>query len=311
MLTRGLRSVCLALTLTTTSSLAFAQSADDKAKAAKLKTEADRAMDDIQYADALAKYKQAHDLNPDPALLYNEGRAYGALNQYPEALSALEQFVAQASPELKAKVPTIDALIADFRKHTSTVTITCNVPGAAVLLRDKAVGACPLAKPLVVNSGPATVVVSAVDWVTQKKDVVLPDGGAQTIDVQLVKATPASVLVVRSTPAASDGTVDGRAVGATPFEVPVDPGTHKLVLSHSGYRDLATSAVVGRGERKELELQLSQKGVTSKAWFWTVVVVGVGLVAGAVVGIVYAYTTERSPDSGSIPPGKISTGLSF
>lgn len=66
---RAARVTCLALAITMTSlviepTLALAQtapSADAQAQAKKLKAEADKAMDDIQYADALKKYSQAFD----------------------------------------------------------------------------------------------------------------------------------------------------------------------------------------------------------------------------------------------------------
>lgn len=292
--------------------LAFAQGrpSDAADQAKRLKAEADKAMDDIQYADALKKYSAAFELTHDPALIYNRARAYGALNQYPEAVAELERFTREAPPELKAKVPGLDALLADFRNHTSQVTITCNVP-ATILLRDVAVGACPTDKPLVVNSGPATITVSAVDYVTMKKDVVLQSAGAQTVAFTLEKQNPTTILVLHSVPDSASTSVDGKPAGVTPIDVPLTPGNHKLLLTHSGYKDLTTQVGIERGERKLLELKLDPSGITSKWWFWTTLVVGVAIVAGGVVGLVYALTTEKSADSGTIPPGQIKTPLSF
>ncbi len=220
---RAARVACLVLSITMTSlviepTLALAQapaSADAQARAKKLKAEADKAMDDIQYADALKKYSQAFELTHDPALIYNRARAYGALNQYPEAAAELERFTREAPADLKAKVPGLDALLTEFHNHVSTVSITCNVP-AQILLRDLSVGTCPTDKPLVVNAGPASITISAVDYITQKKDVTLTPAGAQTIDFKLEKQNPTTILVVHSAPSTALTSVDGKSAGATP-----------------------------------------------------------------------------------------------
>ena len=316
---RAARTTCLALSITMTSltlgpTFAFAQAAaptaDAKERAKRLKAEADKAMDDIQYADALKKYSDAFELTHDPALIYNRARALGALNQYPDAVAELERFTREAPADLKAKVPGLDQLLTDFRNHTSQVTITCNVPTASVLLREVAVGTCS-DKPLVVNAGPAAISVSAVDYIGQKRDVVLQNAGSQTVAFTLEKQTPTTILVVHSVPDAATATVDGKPAGNTPIELPVSPGNHKLLLSHADYKDLTTQVGIERGERKLLDLTMNPSGVTSKWWFWTTLGVGVVVIGGAVAGLVYALTTEKSADTGSIPPGQIKTPLTF
>lgn len=119
------------------------------------------------------------------------------------------------------------------------------------------------------------------------------------------------LLVVRSTPSSALTSVDGQPAGATPIDVPVTPGLHQLWLTHSDFKDLATQVTIERGETKTLDLKLEPSGVTSKWWFWTTLTVSVLVVAGGVVGLVYALNTERAPDSGSIPPGPIKTPLTF
>ena len=41
-------------------------------------------MDQDRYADALVLYQRAYELSNDPALLYNQGRAFEALGDYPD-----------------------------------------------------------------------------------------------------------------------------------------------------------------------------------------------------------------------------------
>src|SRR5687767_2911590 len=76
-----------------------------------LKKQGDDAMIALHYEDALGHYKKAYELSGNSALLYNMGRAYEALADYPSALEALEMFAEKAPPELRARVPKLDELV--------------------------------------------------------------------------------------------------------------------------------------------------------------------------------------------------------
>ena len=300
-----LRWILATLFLLFLSTAAFAQS---NAAVDEIKLRADQAMDNLRYGDALDGYEKAYSLSHDPRFLYNMGRALGAMGRYPEAVVKLERFRVDASAALRARVPQLDQIIADFKQHVTTLAISSNVPGARVLVRERAVGTTPLGE-LQVDAGPALVEVDADGYVPQRSNVVLPAGGRLDLTFQLVKASPLGVLVVRSTPPASSVLVDGAAKGGTPLETSLMPGPHALLLSREGFRDLATSAVVERGVRRELDFKLEKKpGLVSRPWFWTVVGVAVAAVAaGVVTAVVCAQTTacERSPDSGTILGGYV------
>jgi hypothetical protein len=288
------------------STSAFAQSS--KADIEKLKTSADEAMDNLHYDAAFAGYKQAYALSHDPRFLYNMGRAAGAMGDYPEALDELEKFRLDAPADLRARVPQLEQLIADFKKHVSTLAIQSNVAGARVVVRQKEVGRTPMGE-LRVNAGPAEVEVVADDYVADRRNVTLPEGGRLDLNVELVKASPFGILVVRSTPAASSVLVDGVGKSGTPLEVSLMPGSHSLLLSREGFHDLSASAIVERGVRRELDFKLEKTpGVLSRWWFWTVVGVVVVAAASAVTTAVVCTSTtacERAPDVGTIAPGTL------
>ncbi len=216
------------------STSAFAQS---KADIEKLKTSADEAMDNLHYDAAFAGYKQAYGLSHDPRFLYNMGRAAGAMGDYPEALEELEKFRLDAPADLRARVPQLEQLIADFKKHVSILSIQSNVAGARVVVRQKEIGRTPMGE-LRLNAGPADVEVVADDYVADRRKVTLPEGGRLDLNVELVKASPLGILVVRSTPPASSVFVDGTGKSGTPLEVSLMPGSHSLLLSREGFRDL-------------------------------------------------------------------------
>jgi len=286
--------------------LALPAWAQTNTQADKLKTEADAAMDGLRYSDALSGYQRAYELSHDARFLYNMGRALGALGRYPEAVERLERFRLDASDALRARVPQLDQIIADFAHKVTTIAIRANVAGARVLVRDEAVGVTPIAE-LRVNAGHATIEVSATDYETQRREVDLPGGDRKEITFDLVKSTPHGIVVVRSTPSASTLFIDGSARGATPFEASLDPGAHALLLAHDGFRKLATSVVIERGARRELDLRLDKNpSIFTRWWFWTIVSVAV-IGAGVTLGAVCVTTTacESSPDSGTIAPGKV------
>ena len=286
---------------------AWAQ-APQKADVEKVKAQADEAMDNLRYADALDGYQKAYGMSHDPRFLYNMGRAYGALGQYPEAVEQLERFKVDAPADLRARVPQLDQLLADFKHHVSTLSIKCNVPGARVLVRQKEVGVTPLPD-LQLNAGPATIEVVAVDYVVQRENVTLPEGSRLDVSIELSKASSTGILIVRSEPAATSVQVDGRGFGGTPLETTLEAGPHRLILSRDGYRDFVTSAVVERGVRRQLDYQLEKSpSVLSRWWFWTIVsTVVVAAIGGTVAALVCANTTacERSPDLGTIDPKQV------
>jgi hypothetical protein len=267
----------------------------------RLKTSADEAMDNLRYAEALDGYKKAYSISHDARFLYNMGRALGALGDYPQAVEQLERFRMDAPADLKSRVPQLEQLITEFKRHVSTLTVRCNVPGAHVLVRAKDVGQTPLSD-LRLNAGPAVVEVSAEDYTPQRKEVTLPEGSAAEVSFDLVRASPLGILVVRSTPPATVVLVDGRAAGGTPVETSLMPGSHRLLLSRDGYRDLGTSTVVERGRRHELDLHLEKTpSVLTRWWFWTIV--GVAVASG--VAFTIAAFTERPADMGTIPPFQV------
>ncbi len=229
--------------------LALAQAPSPSASASsgdELKKRGDDAMESLRYADALGAYAEAYALTKDPALLYNQGRAQQALSNFPEALLDFERFAREASVELKARVPKLDELLADVRKHVARLAIRCDTRGARVLVRERVVGTTPLATPLDVDSGFAAIEVDAEGYEPYKRDVDLA-GGTQTIlDVVLVPRKLTALLRVESTAASALVSIDGAPVGNAPIEQVVTPGTHRVAV----HRDWVRGHRVERGDRR-------------------------------------------------------------
>jgi hypothetical protein len=171
---------------------AFAQTrAEDSARESELKKQGDELMHSMHFREALAVYDTALKIKSSPAIHYNRARALEALGEYPQALDALEEFIRVAPADLKALVPDLDERLASIRGRIATLVVNCSVRGANVIVRQKVEGTTPLASPLRLSTGAATVEVQASGYLPFRRDVQLPSGEITTVDVILEhEATP-------------------------------------------------------------------------------------------------------------------------
>lgn len=277
------------------------------------KRRGDEAMVAIRYEEALGHYRRAYEQTKNPALLYNMGRAYEGLADFPKALDALEEFAEKASPELKARVPKLDELLADVRNHVATMILSVPVAGAEIRLGGKTISVTKVGQTVVrVNAGPQQLTVWHKDYFPFERQVTLAPAKIETVDVLLASRLGEALLRVTSPVTGATVTIDGKVVGVVPAEAPMKPGQHRISLARDGYDPADTSVVLSAGEKKEVSVPMAEhETLSSKWWFWT----GLGvLVVGGVVTTVVAFTTEKAPDTGTIPPGTIkaeSFGIRF
>lgn len=266
------------------------------------KRHGDEAMVALRYQEALTFYRRAYDATKNPALLYNMGRAFEGLAEFPKALDALEEFTEKAPPELKARVPKLDELVADVRKRVATMIISAPVAGAEIRLGNKVLGTTKPGQTVFrVNAGPQTLTVTHRDFFPFERPVTLAAGKIETIDVVLASRSAEALLHVTSPVEGASVAVDGKTLGNVPAEAPMKPGQHRIALTRDGYDKAETSVVLIAGERKDVDIPMAvHDSITKKWWFWTGI--GVVLVAGGIA--IYAVrNTEKDTSSGTIPPG--------
>ncbi len=275
------------------------------ALAREFKSTGDQAMQAKRYEQALAAYERASELEAHPILLFNRGRALQALNRYPEALDAIVAFREQASPELTAKAGNLDELLANLRQHVSHLEIVCAVPGAHVVLDGKILGDTPFAKPVPVNAGSSHLAITAEGYLPFEKDIVLPPTGQQRVQVTLTVHKSEGHLTVTSVVGAV-AFVDGVRLGSVPAEATLPSGRHLIRVEHPGFRSAETGVEIIADQDRALHLALEKEpGLLRKWWFWT----GAGVLVSAGVTALICATTERSPSSGDIPPGRVASPL--
>lgn len=284
--------------------LAQGSDADDE------KRRGDEAMVALRYQEALAHYEKAYESTKNPAILYNMGRAYEGLGEFPKALDALEEFSEKAPPELKAKVPKLEELLRDVRNRVATLVLSAPVDGAEIRLGEKVIGKTRAGQVVLrVNAGKQKLFVTHEAYFPFEKELTLAGGRVETVEATLATRASSAILRITSPVAGAEAAVNGNPVGTVPAETAVGPGQHRISLSRDGYDPVETSVIVNAGERKDVTIEMNRReSLTSKWWFWTAI--GVVVVAGGVTAYI-AATTERAPDTGTIDPGHVKAQTFF
>ena len=181
------RLACVATVLALSTPAWSDASKADQARAAELKKQGDDLVHASKFKEALEKYDASFAIVPNPAIQYNRARAFQGVADWVGALDAFDKFVATAPPDLRAKVPNLDKMIAETASHVATLVIRCEVAGASVSVRGASAGTTPM-QPFRTTPGDATISVTAPGYVVFTQDTTLPAGQSTTVDVSLRKA---------------------------------------------------------------------------------------------------------------------------
>jgi hypothetical protein len=309
--------VAFVLALSLVPARAFADEASAQ-RVEELKKRGNQAMLDLNYGEALDAYAAAIAIAPDDATLYyNLGRAHQAREDYPAALDALDKFQQKASPDVKARVPKLDQLVADVRSRVGTLNVQCSaeVADATVSVGEKTtIKGCTAAPKRVRISVPARhavveVRLAAESYQGQSVRVAVEGGGpAVSVSLMVLPKASSGTLLVRASPPDARISVDGTERGNPPLEVPLPAGAHTVDVRADGHDSAHVPVVVEAGRTKDVSLDLQRSApITSKWWFWT----GVGVLAVG-IGVTVWYLVaqpEKDASSGTIAPGQVSAPL--
>jgi hypothetical protein len=181
-------------------------------------------------------------------------------------------------------------------------TITTNVTGARLLVREKAAGTLQQKETRVrVRAGSATVEVTAEGYVTFKKDVELAAGALARIDAQLQLKKTDALVIVKSRPTA-DIAVDGKAIGRSPLEFRLPAGQHMLIAEAAGHEPEKVPMTLALGDKRELDIELKKPSSPfTKWWFWTIA----GVVAAGAATTIVALSIEKKAQPGTFGEGVV------
>jgi hypothetical protein len=191
-------------------------------------------------------------------------------------------------------------------QKTSLVTIAVVGPANAVVKIDgREVGTAPYKGQVSVSAEPHSFTAEAPDWVPATESAIVRDGEALNLTLQLSQNQSKGKLVVVTKPEGATIEIDGKVVGASRWEGPVDAATHQVVVRKHGYYTWNQDVEVARGESRPVTATLNEDRNTSFVpWL-----IGTVLVVGASTTAIYFITKpkDEKPVNGTLPPFAVGT----
>jgi len=212
-------------------------------------------------AAALAEFKRAFELIPNPIVLYNMGLVYAAMSRPVDAVDALDRFFAaagdKASPEQKRQGGKVRA---EQASRIARLVVVTNRP-STVEIDGVEAGHAPMAQPLAVPSGAHTITAIAPGFQPSRREVTLAGQVTETIALTLVPTeTGAAHLTVTTFVPGAEVWINDKNVGMTPLPatIAVSPGDVRVEVRRAGYRPSAKAMHLDEGATARVELALEE-----------------------------------------------------
>ncbi|HEU4411984.1 MAG TPA: PEGA domain-containing protein [Polyangiaceae bacterium] len=155
---------------------------------------------EADYNAALVEFKRAHDLAPNPHVLYNIGQTHYQLQDYAAAIGAFEAYLAEAQPA--SHRAEVESVLETLRARVGRLEITADAPNAEVSVDDRPVGHTPFAKPVLVSVGRRKVTATAEGRAPITRYVEVPSGETLPLALTFVAPAPPGVAPSPATAAA-------------------------------------------------------------------------------------------------------------
>jgi hypothetical protein len=140
---------------------------------------------EADYRAALVEFKRAHDIAPNPTVLYNIGQTYYQLQNYAAALTTLDRYLAEAGPGA-AHRSDVEATIETLQARVGKISITAAPADFEISIDDEPIGKTPLREPVLVSIGRRKVTAQRDNRVVETRFVDVAAGDT----VQLALALP-------------------------------------------------------------------------------------------------------------------------
>jgi PEGA domain len=195
-------------------------------------------------------------------------------------------------------------------QKTSQVTITIvGPPSAAIKIDGREVGSATPTEPykgqVNVSAERHSFAAEASGWDTATDAKEVKDGEPLNLTLHLSQAQSRGKLLVVAKPEGSVIEIDGKVVGSTRWEGPVEVGTHQVVVKKQGHYTWSYDVEVPKGGERSLTASLNEDRNTSFVpWL-----IGTVLVVGASTTAIYFITRpkDEQPVKGSLPPFAVGT----
>lgn len=216
---------------------------------------------------------------------------------------------AQAYVDGKERSPHV-SLKLESNVKTSRVTVRIAGPKSAVIKIDgREVGSAtptmPYTGAIEVRAEPHEFVAEAADFVSARQSSLVREGEALNLVLQLSPEQQKGKLIVHADPVGASIEIDGKFVGTTSWEGPVNIGSHQISVKKPKYYTWTYDVDVPKGAERTVTATLNEDRNTSFVpWL-----IGTVLVLGASTAAVYFLTRPKDQEAvnGTLPPYTVGT----
>ncbi|MES1209835.1 MAG: PEGA domain-containing protein, partial [Pseudomonadota bacterium] len=210
---------------------------------------------------ALAEFKRAYEIFPNPLVLYNIGLVLAAMDRAVDAVGALDSFLNEGGKATAGEPGQRARRVRDEQaKRIAQLLVVTNKP-ASIEIDGVEAGRAPLERPLRLTSGAHVVSVMAPGCLPLRREVTLAGQVTETLNLTLLptESNAAHLTVTVGVPGAQI-IVNGKSVGLTPLaaSIAVAPGTATVEARRAGYRPVSQTIRLDEGARGALTLTLTE-----------------------------------------------------
>ena len=189
---------------------------------------------------------------------------------------------------------------------TSLVNVSVIGPTNAVVKIDgKEVGNSPYKGQVGVSAEPHQFSAEAPGFVPATQSAVVRENEALNLTLQLSEEQQKGKLLVVARPEGATIEIDGKTVGASRWEGPVNVGSHQIVVKKQGHYTWSYDVDVPKGGERSVTASLNEDRNSSFVpWL-----IGTIVVVGASTAAIYFVTRpkDEEPVKGSLPPFTVGT----
>ncbi len=274
-------------------------------RAEKLALDGKKLLENGQYLEAAAKFRESLKLHPITAVYYNLAYSHDHLGEWQKCVTNYKLYIEAYKKEHNGTdPPDIISVNRSIEKckviAQPPISITSTPEGAQVARTEKhnIIGTTPLT--LKLDPGKYIVFLSKAGYVPKKAQIHVLPKQPQKFHFDLAKVIKTGTITITVNVRDATIYIDGKNVGITPYQQTLkrEIGTHQIVVKKERYTSINQTFVVKESLKKDLNFKLFLIDPTP-SWRsylgWTGVTIGVVSIAGGIIA--YRLAEEEFSDT--------------
>jgi hypothetical protein len=182
-----------------------------------------------KFAEALAEFERAYEIQPHPLVLYNIAVCHRELSHYQEAVKFYKRFVTEGKGQVpQSKITTAQSELDAILARIARVSVTVSPDGATLYVDDKELGTL-VEMPLILPPGEHRLIAKAPGRSDAVRVIRVASGDELTVDLPTAEAMPVDNLAARGGERGADEAAAKVAMPQKHFGVGASFGTNLVV----------------------------------------------------------------------------------